>query len=77
MGGLNGESPTNNPSYLHIVTSERSERSSNYQSYIGRLDDLQTALKVFKKNHKKLKHIFMLILGLAELCKAMCFVGSR
>ena len=32
--------------------SERSERSSYWQSYIGRLDDIQTALKPLKKSEK-------------------------
>ena len=49
-----------------MITSERSEWSSYYQSYIGRLDDIQTALKSFKKTLKKLEYIFMTILGLAE-----------
>ena len=31
-----------------FFTSERSERSSCYQSYIGRLDDIQRALKPLK-----------------------------
>ena len=35
-----------------IITSEQSERSSYYQSYMGRLDDIQTALKPLKKWEK-------------------------
>ena len=36
-------------SYI-LVTNERSERCSYYQSYMGRLDDIQTALKPLKKS---------------------------
>ena len=36
---------------VSIITSERSERSAYQQSYMGRLDDIQTALKL-KKNGK-------------------------
>ena len=32
-----------------LITKERSERDSYYQSYMGRLDDIQTALKSLKK----------------------------
>ena len=45
----------------YIITSERSERCYYYQSYVGRLDDIQTAFKPKIKN-KKLKYIFMIIL---------------
>ena len=39
-------------SIVQFVTSERSERSSYLQSYMGRLDDIQTALKPLKKRKK-------------------------
>ena len=45
-----------------LITKERSERDSYYQSYMGRLDDIQTALKPLKKC-KNLKYIFMGIFG--------------
>ena len=32
-----------------MITSEQSERSSYYQSYMGRFVDIQTALKPLKK----------------------------
>ena len=35
-----------------LVTSEQTERSSYYQSYMGRLVDIQTALKILKKSEK-------------------------
>ena len=39
---------------------------------MGRLDDIQTALKTCeKKNQKKLKYIFMTILGLVESYKTI------
>ena len=34
---------------LRLITNERSERSSYNQSYMGRLVDIQTALKPLKK----------------------------
>ena len=48
-----------------IITSERNERSSYQQSYMGHLGDIQTALKPLKKG-KKLKYIFITVLGLVE-----------
>ena len=52
MNGLKGDSLM----YDNIVmTNERNERSSYCQSYIGSLEDIQTALKPLKK----LKSIFM------------------
>ena len=45
-------------------------RNYTISSHImGRLDDIQTALNSLKKIRKKLKYIFMTILGLAELFK--------
>ena len=38
---------------------------------MGRLENIQTALKLQKKNRKKLKYIFMTILGLAKSFKIM------
>ena len=35
-----------------IITSERSERCSYYQTYLGRLVEIQTALKPKKKSEK-------------------------
>ena len=32
-------------SMRYVITSEQKERSSYYQSYMGHLDDIQTALK--------------------------------
>ena len=55
-------------SIVQFVTSERSERSSYLQSYMGRLDDIQTALKPLKKI-EKIEKKFMTILGLAESFK--------
>ena len=55
--------------YTYIIII--SEPSSYYQSYIGRLDDIQTALKHSKTIGKKLKYIFMTILELAESFKTM------
>ena len=37
-----------------IITSERSEPNSHYQSYMGRIDDIQTALRPIK-NRKKIE----------------------
>ena len=54
---------------MYIITSERSDQSSFYQSYIGDLDGIQTALKPLKKP-KKLFH-FIIILRLAESLKTM------
>ena len=52
---------------MQLVTSEWSERSSYYQSYIGCLDDIQTDLdRTLEKNRKKLKYSFIPILRLAE-----------
>ena len=48
-----------------MITSERSERSSNYH-----LVDIQTVVIPLKKA-EKLKYIFMTILGLAESFKTM------
>ena len=42
-----------------VITNDRSERSSNYQSYISRLNDVETVLRLLKRN-------FMNILKLAE-----------
>ena len=53
-----------------LVTSERSEQSSYYQSYIDRLDDIHTAIKSLKK-WDKIKIIFFIILGLAKSYKKM------
>ena len=39
-------------SSITIITSERSGQSSYYQSYMGHLDDIQTALKPLKKSEK-------------------------
>ena len=36
-----------------VIMSERIELSSYQQSYMGRIDDIQTALKPFKKSEKK------------------------
>ena len=36
----------------YVIMSERSERSSYQQSYIGHLDDIQTALKPLQKSEK-------------------------
>ena len=47
---------------MFIIRSKRSKRSSYEQSYVGRLDDIQTALKSFKK----LKENLMIILELDE-----------
>ena len=33
-----------------LITSEQSERSSYWHSYMGRLDDIQTTLKPLQKN---------------------------
>ena len=44
-------------SSITIITSERSGQSSYYQSYMGHLDDIQTALKPLK-NRKILKQNF-------------------
>ena len=43
---------------FRIITSERSERSFYEQSYIGRLDDIQTALKRLKKLKKFEIHFY-------------------
>ena len=63
-----------NPSHytgIFLITSERSVRSSYYQSYIGRfdVDGIKKTLNNFFLNRKKLKFIFMPILGLAESFK--------
>ena len=34
---------------FEFITSERIERVSYYQPYVGRFDDIQTSLKPFKK----------------------------
>ena len=34
---------------VHIIANERSEQSSYYQSYMGRLDDIQTSLNSIKQ----------------------------
>ena len=47
-----------NKKYNIIITSERCERSSYGQSYIGRVDDIQTALKSFKKSERIEKHFY-------------------
>ena len=36
-----------------LITSEQSKQVSYWQSYIGRLDDIQTALKQLGKNGDK------------------------
>ena len=36
-----------------LITSERSELGSYWQSYMDRFDDIQTVLKLRKKNRKK------------------------
>ena len=59
---------------VELITSERTERSFYYQSYIGHLDDIQKALNPLKKS-EKFKYIFMTILGLAELIKTMNWPG--
>ena len=48
-----------------MFTSERIERSSYLQSYMGHLDDSQTALKSFRKSEKIEIHFYD-HLGLAE-----------
>ena len=56
---------------LTLDTSERNERNSYYQLYMGRLDNIQTVQKP-SKILKKCKYILITILGLAaELFKAM------
>ena len=52
-------------------TSERSEWSFYQQSYMGRLNAIQTVLKPLKNSAKIFKYIFMSILGIAELFKSM------
>ena len=47
---------------FNIITSVRSEWSSYWQSHVGRLNDIQTALKP----EKIVKNVFLIILGLAE-----------
>ena len=59
----------------NFITSERSERSSYYQSYMDRFVDIQTALRPFRKIGKKLKLIFMTIIGLAESFKTMNWIS--
>ena len=54
-----------------LVTSERRERSSYQQFYMGCLDDIQTALKPLQKIGNSFKYIFMTILGLADSFKTM------
>ena len=39
---------------VNVITSERSEQSFYQESYMGRLDDIQTALKPFNKLGKNL-----------------------
>ena len=56
---------------LFIITSEPSEWSFNYQSYMGCLNNIQIALKPLKETGKKLKWIFFIILGLAKYFKTM------
>ena len=46
-----------------IITSERSERISHQQSYIGHPDEYQTALKTSIKIEKKIKYNFIRYLG--------------
>ena len=44
--------------YIHmIVTSEQSEQSSYYQSYMGRPIDMQSALRPLKKIGNKLNQV--------------------
>ena len=50
-----------------VITSQRSERSSNLQSYMVRLNDIQIALQTCKK----LKQGFITILGSAESFETM------
>ena len=38
---------------------------------MGGLDDIETAVQSLKKKQKKLKYIFMIILGLAESFKQL------
>ena len=52
--------------FIELITRERSKRSSYQQSYMGRLDDIQTALKPLKKKSEKIKLGFMTILELVE-----------
>ena len=54
-----------------IITSERSKQSSNKQSYMDRLVDIQSAVKPLKKIGKKLKYIFRTSLRPAESFKTM------
>ena len=58
-----------------LITSERSERSSFYQSYISSLDDIQTALKL-KKKLEKIEIKRYDFLGLAESFKTISRTGT-
>ena len=44
--------------YMHFITSERSEQSSYWQTYLGRFDDMQTALRPLKKSEKIEIHFY-------------------
>jgi len=51
-----------------VITSERSEGSSYYPSYMGRFVDIQTSLNPLKKS-EKIEMIFITILEIAESFK--------
>ena len=57
--------------FTEVVTSERNDRSSYYQSYTGRIGNIKKSCKTYKRNRKKCEYILLIILGLAESLKMM------